>query len=95
MLNWGAYNTFIQSHFVQAQYWHDPLQQDTYAQYSQFIGPINNELEINESFKTNLQKLENFVMVKFLQDSMVVPKESSHFGYYKDGQGKGLCNWQL
>ena len=25
-------------------------------------------------------------MVKFLQDSMVVPKESSHFGYYKEGQ---------
>merc|ERR1712142_768510 len=30
-------------------------------------------------------KLKNFVMVKFLRDSMVQPKESEWFGFYKDG----------
>ena len=32
--------------------------------------------EIKPEYKTNLQKLKNFVMVKFAQDTMVDPKES-------------------
>jgi hypothetical protein len=30
----------------------------------------------NSTYKENLMKLKNFVMVKFLQDTMVIPKES-------------------
>lgn len=41
---------------------------------------------VNEDYRTNLKKLENFVMVKFLQDSMVVPRESEWFGFYAPGQ---------
>jgi len=65
MLNWGAYSSFIQSHLVQAQYWHDPLQEEEYKQYSQFIAVVNNEREFNQTFKENLEKLENLVLVKF------------------------------
>lgn len=86
MLNWGAYSSFIQSRLVQAQYWHDPLQEETYKQYSQFIAVVNNEHEFNQTYKDNLEKLENLVLVKFAEDTMVVPKESSHFGYYSPGQ---------
>ena len=32
--------------------------------------------KVNVQYKTNLQKLENFVMIKFTEDTMVVPKES-------------------
>jgi palmitoyl-protein thioesterase len=35
-------------------------------------------------------KLKNFVMVKFNQDQMVVPRESEWFGFYKEGQDKEL-----
>ena len=35
-------------------------------------------------------KLENLVLVKFNQDSMVVPRESEWFGFYKEGQSKEL-----
>lgn len=31
---------------------------------------------VNESYKKNLQSLEKFVMVKFLQDSVVDPVDS-------------------
>ena len=31
---------------------------------------------VNPSYKTNLMKLKNFVMVKFGKDTMVDPKES-------------------
>merc|ERR1712228_1066460 len=65
MLNWGAYTSFVQSRLVQAQYWHDPLQEEEYIEYSQFIGPINNEKSTNPEYIENLKKLENFVMVMF------------------------------
>lgn len=42
--------------------------------------------ELNEEYQTNLKKLDNFVMVKFLKDSMVVPRESEWFGFYAPGQ---------
>jgi len=71
---------------VQAQYWHDPLQEDEYKEYSQFIGPINNEQTTNPDYIENLKKLENFVMIMFTKDTMVVPKESAHFAYYAPGQ---------
>ena len=32
--------------------------------------------KINPAYKANLQKLKNFVMVMFKQDTMVQPKES-------------------
>ena len=47
------------------QYWHDPIKIDEYVAKSQFIGEINNEGPNKDpSFTENLNKLENFVMVK-------------------------------
>ena len=63
MLNYGAYEYWIQSRLVQAQYWHDPVQVDLHRRSSQYIGPINNEVREGqahiEEYKTNLNKLEN------------------------------------
>ena len=39
----GAYEPFVQSHLVQAEYWHDPLQEDEYRDKSVFIADINQE----------------------------------------------------
>ena len=44
-------------------------------------------LRVLQSYKENLKKLENFVMVKFEKDTMVEPVISEWFGYYKAGQG--------
>lgn len=41
---------------------------------------------INEDYRNNLKKLDNFVMVRFLEDTMVVPVESEWFGFYSPGQ---------
>ena len=40
----------------------------------------------NSSYKENLLKLEEFVMVKWLQDTTIKPRVSAQFGFYKDGQ---------
>merc|ERR1711862_273762 len=91
LLNYGAYVDFVQDFLVQAQYWHDPLHFDTYVKKSKFIAEINNEkTEKNASYAENFSKLENFVMVKHKQDSMVEPRESSHFEYYAPGQAQEI-----
>ncbi|VDP11570.1 unnamed protein product [Heligmosomoides polygyrus] len=85
LLDLGAYNHYVQNNVVQAQYWHDPLQEDEYREKSVFLGDINNEREINVDYKKNLLSLKNILLIKFTKDHMVVPKESSWFGYYKQG----------
>jgi len=86
LLNLGAYSSFVQHHLVQAEYWHDPMSEDEYKHYSIFLSDINQELKVNSSYKTNLMKLKNFLMVKFTKDSMVQPTASEWFGFYKPGQ---------
>lgn len=87
-LNSGAYSDIIQKRLVQAQYWHDPLNDDLYKKHSLFLADINQERAVNETYKKNLQRLEKFVMVKFLQDSVVDPLVSEWFGFLKTGQAK-------
>lgn len=48
ILNHGAYLSFVQNRFVQAEYWHDPLKEDEYKKNSVFLADINNELVVNE-----------------------------------------------
>ena len=51
-----------------------------------FLADINNEVEINDNYRTNLKSLWNFVMAKFTEDTMVFPRESEWFGFYDDGK---------
>lgn len=84
LLSYGAYEQWIQKFVTPAQYWHDPLDEDLYKRSSVFLADINNEMTINEAYKTNLQKLENFVMVKFNQDTVVQPIATEWFGFYNE-----------
>ena len=43
LLNYGAYTHWIQKMLVQAQYWHDPLDEESYKEKSLFLADINNE----------------------------------------------------
>uniref|UniRef100_A0A6Q2WSH7 Palmitoyl-protein thioesterase 1 n=1 Tax=Esox lucius TaxID=8010 RepID=A0A6Q2WSH7_ESOLU len=87
-LNSGAYTDVVQKHLVQAQYWHDPLNDDLYKKHSLFLADINQERVVNETYKKNLQMLDKFVMVKFLQDTVVDPVDTEWFGFLKTGQAK-------
>ncbi|CAH3023982.1 unnamed protein product, partial [Porites evermanni] len=88
ILNEGAYIRYcIQIiHLVQAEYWHDPLNEEEYREKSVFLAEINQEKKMVPEYKTNLMKLKNFVMVMFGKDTMVDPKETEWFGFYKPGQ---------
>ncbi|GMS90732.1 hypothetical protein PENTCL1PPCAC_12907, partial [Pristionchus entomophagus] len=69
---------------VQAQYYHDADDEELYRNSSIFIAEINNEVVINESYKTNLMALDNLVLVMFDEDITVIPRESSWFGFYQE-----------
>jgi len=95
LLNLGAYDSLVQDHVVQAEYWQDPLNEDEYLEYSVFLADINNNHATkNETYKENLLTLQNFVMVQFLNDTMVQPKESEWFGFYNAGQDKSVYTLQ-
>lgn len=87
-LNRGAYTDWVQKHLVQAQYWHDPLNDGLYKKHSLFLADINQERSVNETYKKNLQMLDKLVLVKFLQDTVVDPVDSEWFGFLKAGQAK-------
>ncbi|XP_071451635.1 palmitoyl-protein thioesterase 1 [Hetaerina americana] len=88
ILNIGAYFSWVQNSLVQAEYWHDPINEDAYIKGSIFLSDINNENGVNKTYISQLNKLKNFVMVKFNNDTMVEPRESEWFEFYTPGQAK-------
>ena len=86
LLSTGAYEDHVQEHSVQAEYWHDPMREPDYKAKNIFLPDINNENKLNETYRRNLLALDNFVLVKFAQDDMVVPRDSSLFAFYEPGQ---------
>ncbi|XP_026316775.1 palmitoyl-protein thioesterase 1 [Hyposmocoma kahamanoa] len=94
LLNYAAYVGWVQKYLVQATYWHDPLNEALYKNNSIFLSDINNEKRVLKGYVRNLQKLEHFVMVKFDNDTMVQPVETSWFGFYAPGQSIKLQNLQ-
>lgn len=89
ILSKAAYEEDVQKHLVQAEYWHDPDRELDYRAKSDFLADINNENNINETYRSNLIKLSNIVLVEFTEDEMVVPRESSLFGFY-DGNNTSI-----
>jgi len=88
LLNIGAYNEFVQPHLVQAEYWHDPLNEEEYVEKCIFLPDINNENNAtkNATYKQNFMSLNHLTLVKFTEDTVVQPRESEWFGWYIDGQ---------
>ncbi|XP_016992873.3 palmitoyl-protein thioesterase 1 [Drosophila takahashii] len=88
LLNGAAYSEEVQQNLVQATYWHDPIMENHYRLGSTFLADINNELYLNTFYVENLHKLKKFVMVMFLNDTIVQPKESQWFQFYTSGQDR-------
>lgn len=93
LLSRGAYNHWVQSHIVQAQYWHS-LNEQEYRNHSLFLADINNEREVNKIYKENLVKLANLVLIQFENDTMVYPKESSSFGWFTEGNASDVVDFR-
>lgn len=83
----GVYSSFVQNRLAQANYYRDAENLVEYRTHGHFLPYINNEVQghQNSTYKQNFQSLEKLVLVMAEDDTMVHPKESEHFGYFKDG----------
>lgn len=58
------------------------------------MADINNDRDLkNSTYKENLLKLQKLVLIKFAQDSVVVPRESEWFGFYQTGQTEKMLSF--
>ena len=85
----GVYSSFVQDRLAQANYFRDAANLEAYRASCHFLPFINNEIQgpgnQNSIHKSNFESLQKLVLVMAQNDSMVHPKESEHFGYFKDG----------
>lgn len=89
LLKFGRWSEFVQSHLVPAQYFRDPEELEQYLAHSNFLADINNERHVkNETYKTNMKRLNRFSMYVFEDDKVVIPKESGFFAEVNTTSGK-------
>lgn len=90
----GAYTDFVQDHLAQANYVRDPLDLGRYRSNCHFLPYINNEVdgEENLTYAEHFKSLEKLVLVMAEGDTVVHPKESEHFGFFRDGSDKDVVS---
>lgn len=82
-----AYNSFVQQHLAQANYFRDPRKSAKYLEGDRFLVDINNERasESSPTMKSNWASLNSVCLVKALGDTTVIPNDSEWFGAFADG----------
>eukprot|EP00053_Salpingoeca_punica_P008516 m.76370 g.76370 ORF g.76370 m.76370 type:complete len:305 (-) comp14633_c0_seq2:204-1118(-) len=86
LLAMGAYSPLVRDVSVQAQYYRSSMDFQKYLSDNIFLPDINNEKdEKNSTYVENLTSLNKLVLIMFANDTMVVPRESSHFAAYAVG----------
>uniref|UniRef100_A0A6N2MHC7 Palmitoyl-protein thioesterase 1 n=1 Tax=Salix viminalis TaxID=40686 RepID=A0A6N2MHC7_SALVM len=81
------YSTYVQEHLAPSGYIKIPTDIPAYLKGCSFLPKVNNEIKNtrNSTYKERFASLENLVLIMFEQDTVLVPKETSWFGYYPDG----------
>ncbi|CAF3900331.1 unnamed protein product [Rotaria sp. Silwood2] len=72
-----AYEESVQNVISITGFWCDPFQLEKYTNRSHFLSNINNEREVhNETYRTNMLKLNAFVMTYSDIDEVITPPQS-------------------
>lgn len=76
-----VWNPSVRKSLIPAQYFRDLSKYEDYLKYSHFLADINNERKesFDDKAKSRLSALNKLVLVKFDQDTTLVPKESAFF----------------
>jgi palmitoyl-protein thioesterase len=79
----AVYFSFVQNHVGPAGYFKDIGNYQNYLSYSSFLADLNNEKsEKNQTYKEKFSNLEKVVLIKFSEDTMIIPKETAWFQFY-------------
>lgn len=81
------YSNFVQEHLAPSGYLKIPTDISDYLKGCKFLPKLNNEVrnKANSTYKERFSSLENLVLIMFKHDTILIPKETSWFGYYPDG----------
>ncbi|KAK4275462.1 hypothetical protein QN277_018541 [Acacia crassicarpa] len=81
------YSRFVQEHLAPSNYFKIPSDIFAYINGCKFLPKLNNEIMNmkNYTYKQRFASLENLVLIMFEQDNVLIPRETSWFGYYPDG----------
>ncbi|XP_071691186.1 uncharacterized protein [Rutidosis leptorrhynchoides] len=85
LIKLAIYSSFVQEHFAPSNYIKIPTDLDAYREGCKFLPKLNNEFEKNATYKERFSSLNNLVLIMFDKESVLVPKETSWFGYFPDG----------
>lgn len=86
----GVYDSFVQENTGPAGYFKDPLTYNEYLAKSEFLAAANNEKSINTQYANGFKAINQLVLIEFTEDTVVDPKTSEQFGYFKIGSKKDL-----
>ena len=85
-----AYTTLVQATIEPTNYFHRIDDESLYFHSGIPLAKYNNVLNNNSSIIDRVSSLDALVLIMFSQDTMVEPKESAHFGFYKDHTKKEI-----
>ncbi|AES94306.1 palmitoyl protein thioesterase family protein [Medicago truncatula] len=82
-----VYSNYIQEHLAPSGYLKLPNAIPKYLENCRYLPKLNNEKpgQRNSTYKERFSSLENLVLIMFEQDTVLIPRETSWFGYYPDG----------
>ncbi|XP_068634084.1 uncharacterized protein [Aristolochia californica] len=81
------YSDYVQDHLAPGGYLKIPTEIPSYLKGCKFLPKLNNEKpsERNSTYKERFSSLQSLVLIKFEDDKVLIPPETSWFGYYPDG----------
>ncbi|CAN8267158.1 unnamed protein product [Cochlearia groenlandica] len=96
LLKADIYSDFIQDHLAPSGYLKIPTEMSKYLKRSKYLPKLNNEIpdQRNSTYKDRFTSLHHLVLIMFEDDKVIVPKDSSWFGFYPDGEFKHLLSAQ-
>ncbi|GMH21643.1 hypothetical protein Nepgr_023485 [Nepenthes gracilis] len=82
-----VYGAYVQEHLAPSNYIKIPTDIKSYLKGCKFLPQLNNEIKNrkNSTYKERFSSIEKLVLIMFENDTVLVPKETSLFGYYPDG----------
>ncbi|XP_061375917.1 uncharacterized protein LOC133318006 isoform X2 [Gastrolobium bilobum] len=87
IIKFEVYSSLVQEHLAPSGYVKIPIDIADYIKGCRFLPKLNNEIinKRNSTYKQRFASLQNLVLIMFEQDTILIPKETSWFGYYPDG----------
>ncbi|KAJ0961872.1 hypothetical protein J5N97_029700 [Dioscorea zingiberensis] len=87
LLKHRVYTDFVQNLLAPSGYFKIPTAIPQYLEYASFLPRLNNERpnERNSTYKERFSSLNTLVLIMADNETILVPKETSWFGYFPEG----------